>query len=782
VDLTWTAPGDDGTLGTATDYIVRYSLSPITDANFDAATEYAQAWVPQAAGAAEARTLSGFADDTTLYFALKARDEVPNTSDLSNVVSAVIPPDTTPPAAIGNLAASEGTSAGTVDLTWTAPGDNGTSGTASSYVVKYATALITAANFDAATTYAQTWTPLGGGAAEFHSLSGLTEGQTYYFAIKTEDESANLSAISNVVSAAPPDTTAPSAVSNLVASSGAAAGTVDLSWTATGDDGTTGTAAAYVVKYALSPIGEASFASAVTFAQSWTPLAAGNLETRTVTGLTPWQTYYFAIRVQDEVPNSSAVSNSPSGSPPDTTAPDAVTDLSASVGSSPGSVDLTWTATGDDLSLGTASAYVVKYSTSPITAANFGAATTFVQSWTPLAAGNTENRSVTGLAAVTTYYFALKAEDEIPNTSAISNTAISSTGVHAVGWIGGGASGWQTGNAPASGTGDQSFDLPYDVCVDGSGNVYVADTNNHRVCKWDAAGNAQGWIGGGQDGWQTGTAPAGGAGDYRSFAFPSGVAVDASGNLYVADYVNHRVCKWNASGTSQGWIGGGANNWQTAGAPSSGSDYQSFSSPYGLSVASGYLYIADAGLHRVAKWSVSGQSAGWIGGGSNGWQTGNGPFSSGTDYQSFTTPWDAALDSSGNIYVAELGNERVSKWNASGNAVGWIGGGTNGWQTGTAPSSGTDYQSFFSPARLCLDRWGDLLVGDYNNHRLCKWTTSGNAVGWIGGGTDGWQIGAAPASGGDLRSFLLPLGLCADSSGFLYAADSNNHRVSKWHE
>jgi hypothetical protein len=107
------------------------------------------------------------------------------------------------------------------------------------------------------------------------------------------------------------DTSAPAAVANLVAATGATAGTVDLSWIAPGDDATAGTASAYVVRYNATTITESNWNTSSNVAGEPTPSPAGSVESMTVSGLTPGQRYYFAIKTQDEVPNTSGVSNSP---------------------------------------------------------------------------------------------------------------------------------------------------------------------------------------------------------------------------------------------------------------------------------------------------------------------------------------------------------------------------------------------------------------------------------------------------------------------------------------
>jgi len=170
---------------------------------------------------------------------------------------------------------------------------------------------------------------------------------------------------------------------------------------------------------------------------------------------------------------------------------------------------------------------------------------------------------------------------------------------------------------------------------------------------------------------------------------------------------------------------------------------------------------------------------GWIGGAGNGWKTGTAP-ASGSDYQSFNLPSGVYVDSAGNIYVAEENNHRISKWDKNGNAIGWIGGGSNGWKTGTAPTSGSDYQSFNMPFDVYVDGAGIIYIADLFNHRISKWYGNGNAMGWIGGGSNGWKTSTAPTFGSDYQSFNFPKDLYIDGVGNIYVADSNNHRINKW--
>jgi hypothetical protein len=220
-----------------------------------------------------------------------------------------------PPATINNLAASSST-ANSITLTWTAPGDNGMLlGTAAGYVVKYSTSgPITSLNWASATTYAPAsgWTPLSPGQTETHSVSGLKNATRYWFALEAYDLAGNYGAVSNSPSRLTSDAYPPAAITDL-ATSNPTTSSITLTWTAVGDNGTIGTATGYWVKYStLGPITALNWASATNFTQSWIPLSAGSAESHIVTGLYSNTTYWFAIKAYDAAHNYGGVSNSPS--------------------------------------------------------------------------------------------------------------------------------------------------------------------------------------------------------------------------------------------------------------------------------------------------------------------------------------------------------------------------------------------------------------------------------------------------------------------------------------
>jgi len=200
VTLVWTAPGDDGTHGQASQYDIRYSTLPITHQNWNSATQVSGEPAPGPSGSQETFTVAGLQQEATYYFALKTADEIPNWSALSNVVSATTP-DEVPPATINDLSALTGENLGEIAIAWTAPGDDSASGVASAYVIKVYEQLITDSTWDLAFVISDPPAPLAGGSPQSWVISGLDPGSLYYIGMKAVDNYSNVSGLSNVDSA-----------------------------------------------------------------------------------------------------------------------------------------------------------------------------------------------------------------------------------------------------------------------------------------------------------------------------------------------------------------------------------------------------------------------------------------------------------------------------------------------------------------------------------------------------------------------------------------------------
>lgn len=215
VTLSWTTPGDDGSLGTAQQFDLRYSMSAITSSNFSSATRWSSTPNPTAAGTRQSVTVTGLQGTTTYYFAIRTADEVPNWASISNVITATTTaaPDESRPAPLA-ISVSSVTDT-TATLTWSAVGDDSLSGTATSYDVRYSTSPITASNWATATQATGEPTPGSPGSSQSVTVRSLSRQQTYYFCARTTDNSGNISGLSNVPSVTTPDTMAPASIRDL---------------------------------------------------------------------------------------------------------------------------------------------------------------------------------------------------------------------------------------------------------------------------------------------------------------------------------------------------------------------------------------------------------------------------------------------------------------------------------------------------------------------------------------------------------------------------------------
>jgi hypothetical protein len=313
ITVRWQAPGDDGTGGgPAATYDLRWFGSSLSDP--PSGTPVPGLPVPATPGTLQSATLSGLPRGTTFSFVMRTADEVPNWSDNSlqlSVTTLFTAPDLVPPSAISDLAQ---VSAGvqTCRVGWTATGDDGDAGTASSYEMRRASAPITTeAEFANALPVTPLPVPSVAGTHQEAVITGLAPAATWYVAIRAIDEGGNASPLSNsppCTTRAHTESTPPDAITDLVAITGSTDG-VRLGWTATGDDGSEGTAASYDVRFSLAPITDANFEDATPAPGAPVPLPAGTHQELLVTNVIGDLFYYFALRVIDDEENVSPLSN-----------------------------------------------------------------------------------------------------------------------------------------------------------------------------------------------------------------------------------------------------------------------------------------------------------------------------------------------------------------------------------------------------------------------------------------------------------------------------------------
>lgn len=294
------------------------------------------------------------------------------------------------------------------------------------------------------------------------------------------------------------------------------------------------------------------------------------------------------------------------------------------------------------------------------------------------------------------------------------------------------------------------FKGPLGVAVDANGNIFVADQGNNRIQKFDSNGNlVTTWGSNGQGPGQ--------------FSWVNGVAVDTStGNVYVLDPGNGRIQEFNNSGAFIRQWNQPADGWWIT----------------GIDVRNGRVYVVDQN-NTFEVYDLSG----------------NFIFETGADDLSF--PNGITADPAGNIYLADSGNNRVVKYDSAGNYVSnFSTGGVSGIgialdQTGNfylsdqfdgtvekfdssgnhltqlgTPGSGP--AQFDTPAQICLDAAGNIYVADSYNYRIQEINSAGQYLTQIGSGSS--------ADGG----FFFPVTAAADQSGNLYVADTGNKRIQKF--
>ena len=175
VTLTWTAPGDDGSTGTAAGYEIRYSKSPITAASWVLATPVTGVPAPQAAGTAQSMVIAGPARQ---YDVLLCDQGLRRGAQRHAAIQRGFRADASriswPPAAVSTLAAGNATNH-SLTLTWTAPGDDGSTGTANSYDIRYSTSPINAGNWAAATQVTGEPAPAAAGTSQSLLIDNLTK-------------------------------------------------------------------------------------------------------------------------------------------------------------------------------------------------------------------------------------------------------------------------------------------------------------------------------------------------------------------------------------------------------------------------------------------------------------------------------------------------------------------------------------------------------------------------------------------------------------------------------
>ncbi|MDZ4179379.1 MAG: hypothetical protein U1E29_09125, partial [Coriobacteriia bacterium] len=319
-----------------------------------------------------------------------------------------------------------------------------------------------------------------------------------------------------------------------------------------------------------------------------------------------------------------------------------------------------------------------------------------------------------------------------------------------------------------------TYATPYGIAVDSAGDVYVADTKNHRIKKVSPAGEVLaiwGSRGAGVGSFEHPEGVAVGT-DGRVFVAdtgndrvqvlapdgqplavwnatsglhrPTGLTFDPGGNLYVADTGKHRIVKFSSAGTQTAIIGSGR-----------GAGNLQFDGPHGLAADATHLYVADTGNKRIQKLTLAGT-----------YTTQWGPVEvSSITYSRYGTPYGVSLGPGGSLFVVDLAGIKDSPSNPA-SAVYWVercsntGGVLNKWGT-----AGTGLGQYRTPGAVVARPGGGAYVADSGNHRIQVLDAGGVAIAqWSGAGSGDGELNGPSAA-------------LVGPDGMTYVADTDNNRI-----
>ena len=325
-----------------------------------------------------------------------------------------------------------------------------------------------------------------------------------------------------------------------------------------------------------------------------------------------------------------------------------------------------------------------------------------------------------------------------------------------------------TGTAGFAGDGGQAsaanLKFPAGLAFDNAGNLYIADAFNSRIRKMAADGTITTIAGTGGFGHAGDDGPA----TKAVFNRPYGVALDASGNIYVVDTYGDSVRKIASSGNITVFAG---NSFEGLGGDGGNATGALLDTPTSLAFdAAGNAYIADSKNNRIRKVGTDGKISTFAGTGAPSSTGDGGPAAN----SMINGPQGVTVDRNGNIYVAETAGHRVRKIAPDGTITTVAGNGNGGFQGDGGPAT---QASLFYPKAIAVDpRSGNLYIADWLNSRVRVVTPDGKIFTAAGNGSYAYYGDGGPATSAGLK---FPWGLAIDSAGNVYFADDENSVIRK---
>jgi trimeric autotransporter adhesin len=323
-----------------------------------------------------------------------------------------------------------------------------------------------------------------------------------------------------------------------------------------------------------------------------------------------------------------------------------------------------------------------------------------------------------------------------------------------------GTSGYSGDGGPATAA---ELNQPTGVAVDSKGNIYIADSENNRIRRITATGKIGTVAGNGNETCRGDGGPA----TQAQLRLPNGVTVHSNGDLYIADTYNHRIRKVTTAGIISTVAGKGTIGYSGDGGLATAAE---LNHPTGVAVDSkGNLYIADTKNLRIRKVTTAGIINTVAGKGTSGYSGDGGP----ATLALLAAPSKVTVDSAGNLYIADLYNHRIRKVTAEGTISTVAGNGKPGF---SGDGHLATYAQLNSPIGIAVDSAGNLYIADAANSRIRKVTPEGTISTVAGNGRHDYSGDGGLAIEAQLGE---PHGVVVDSVGNLYIADKSSYRICK---
>lgn len=316
-------------------------------------------------------------------------------------------------------------------------------------------------------------------------------------------------------------------------------------------------------------------------------------------------------------------------------------------------------------------------------------------------------------------------------------------------------------NGPPGEPTDAGFNIPYAVAVDAGGNVFVADLLYQRIRKIDITGRVTSFAG-------TGIADFagdGGPANQARLSAPVGMIFDGRGNLFIADQYNQRIRKVDTQGIITTMAGNGTVGFGGDGGLATEA---SLNNPLGVAVdSSGNLFIADSNNYRVRKVDAQGIITTVAGSGKAGFSGDGGLALS----ASLLSPTDVAVDLKGNLYIADEYNNRIREVDTNG-VMSTVAG--NGAAAFAGDGGAATAASLHNPFGICVDGAANLFIADASNDRVRKVDSQGIITTVAGNGTGDTTADGTPAIEADVS---YPTGVALDGLGTLFIVDVGHKSI-----